>query len=94
MFAKRLGLDPNKIIAVPLTPLNHRNVGGPSINIGAGSNIVASLQAAFDAMGTTVEKAGASQIWQAHKSVYIELGHEEWANAVHEAYFKSMGIPY
>ncbi len=94
VFAQRMGLDPEKIIAVPLTPLNHRNVGGPSIDIGAGANIFQRLKESLTQLGTNVEGASVEQIWKAHKSVYEELNHPEWAQAIHEAYFQGKGIAF
>jgi RHS repeat-associated protein len=94
VFAQRMGLDPERIIAVPLTPLSHRNVGGPSIDIGAGANIFQRLKDRLTQLGTTVEGASVENIWKAHKSVYEELNHPEWAQAIYEAYFQGKGIAF
>ena len=33
-------------------------------------------------------------IWKAHKTVYEGIGHNDWANAIYEAYVKPLGISY
>ena len=88
-----MGLDPDRIIAVALTPANHRNVGGLS-EIGAGANIFRQVNERLTRLGTSVEGASIENIWKAHKRVYEEMNHPEWAKAIFEAYFQGRGIAF
>ena len=35
-----------------------------------------------------------SDIWKAHRDVYEQLGHKDWAQLIWESYFKEYNIPY
>ena len=76
------------IIAVALTPSQHRNVGQMGINIDA--RIMERLRQ----LGTTAEAASLEQIWKAHRGIYDEIGHPEWAEALHRAYFDGKGVSF
>jgi hypothetical protein len=79
-----LDYDPDAFcIAVALTPSQHRNVGGMGINIDA------LLTERFRHIGTTAESASIAQIWQAHRGVYDQIGHPEWAEALYKATSKA-----
>ena len=84
-YAKYFNIaDKDDIISVPLTQQNHRNVGGGGYNI---DNMI---------VNKVKELGGesAENIWQAHKAVYNEMGHSEWAAAIYEKYVKPMGIDF
>ena len=58
------------------------------------ANIFNRVKEKVTASGTNVERASVQQIWTAHRSVYEELNHPEWAEAIYDAYFQSRGISY
>jgi hypothetical protein len=87
-FASKLGVAEDDIIAVALTPSQHRNVGQ------MGSNIDSLIMDRLKQFGTTAENATLEQIWRAHRGVYDEMRHPEWAEAIYTAYFKDKGISF
>lgn len=97
-FAKLFGVSQSEIISVALTPESHRGSGGEKV-IGAGTNIDKKINAELQKIMATnsassTSGATAEQVWQAHRNVYESMGHEDWANAIYEAYVKPKGISY
>jgi hypothetical protein len=88
VFANRLGLREGQIIAFPLNPKLHINKGGEGINI------FDLIKKRIESFGANVGNATPEQIWRAHRDVYNDIGHPEWAEAVYTAYFKSLGITH
>ena len=98
-YAKKFGVNQGDIISVALTPKWHRGVNGEKI-IGEGININSKIEnelmkiAGVDNRVSANRIATPEQIWQAHKKVYENIGHEDWASAVYQAYVKKPGINY
>lgn len=98
-YAKKFGVKKGDIISVALTPMWHRGVNGEKI-IGVGTNINWKIEnelmriVGVDNKRIANRIATPEQIWQAHKKVYENMGHDDWASAVYEAYVKKLGIDY
>ncbi len=95
MFASKIGTAEEDIIAVALTPISHYNQGSVRVALGGNVNIHQRIMSRLSEYGVTVPtNASVEQIWKAHRSVYDDIGHPEWAEAIYEAYFKSKGISF
>ena len=98
-FASLFGVEADDIISVALTPEWHRGVDGEKL-IGAGANIDALIdEELMKLVGTNSKRllkdlSSAEDVWKATKKVYESLKHEDWAEAVYEAYVKIKGIQY
>ena len=86
-FAEELGLNSDEIIAMPLTPNNHRGKMGTNIDYLIKKELI-SIGKNFKGLSR------AEQIWQAHRNVYQRMGYNDWAQAVHKAYFQGRGIKF
>lgn len=87
-FAALVGVGLDEIISVALTPRWHRNVGG------VGNNLDASIVRRLRDFGINPRAASPKQVWQAHRDVYNDIGYEDWAHAVYDAYFKGTGVDF
>ena len=98
-YAKKFDINQGDIISVALTPKWHRGVNGEKI-IGEGININSRIEnELMDIVGVNNRVsanriATPEQIWHAHKKVYEDIGHKDWASAVYEAHVKKLGIRY
>jgi hypothetical protein len=59
-----------------------------------GNNLDAAIMTELRRSGATPGTATLDQVWSAHRNVYHRLGREDWARAVHRAYFEGKGITY
>ena len=89
----------HRIISVALTPKWHRGVNGEKLifeGVNINARIEAELMNIVGADGRVVANSIATpeNIWKAHKTVYEGIGHNDWANAIYEAYVKPLGISY
>ena len=87
MFAPKVGLDADDVISVALTPPWHRNVGG-------GIHLNAMRMRGLRGLGGTPASVRIDHLWQAHRNVYVQIHHENWAQAIYNAYFWSRGVSY
>ena len=86
-WAHVLGVAAADILAVPLTPGQHRNVGR------WGRNLDYMIENQMRRMGVQdIADPTREELWQAHRSVYQRIGRTDWSDAIHEEYFSD--LPY
>ena len=87
-YASLVGVSKDDIISAAATPQWHRNLRG------MGDNLDALITRRLKQMGTSPSKASLEDVWEAHRYVYTQTGHYDWAEAIYRAYFEPLGVLY
>ena len=86
-YSEYIDVKKNDIISEGISASSHRNVGGNGVNL---DKEIQNLVKQYSNGAEPTLK----NIWDAHRDVYTNIGHTDWAYSVYKNYIQSLGMAF